>query len=401
LPSWDYIEFPQDVASRYSDIAEIDSMGSPRPRLAYVVNNLNPGGTEKLVVEMSLAFAAEFAISVVCLDEPGVWAKDLRARDIPVYCIWRQPGLDIAVPGRLASHFRRKGTQIVHAHQCTAWFYSALSRLVNRAPRVLLEEHGRFFPEVQNKARALVQRLIIRPLTHRFVAVSEDVRVRLEQYEGLDHRQVEVVYNGVTEQPPVSQHERERLRRELGFRPNQFVVGTVGRVDPIKNLPLLVNSLSRAMMEVPAVRGLLVGDGPVFSEILALVERLGMSDRVKATGFRDDARRLIQCMDLFVLSSFSEGTSMALLEAIGAGVPVLVTEVGGNVEVVVKGKTGWVVPSGAERAMTAAIVDAARNPAKRQAMAQAGKHRFNERFTFSHMIRSYREIYWDLLTSND
>lgn len=116
------------------------------PSLAYVVNSLNPGGTEKLVAEMSFAFAAEFDIVVLCLDEPGLWANDLRDREIPVHCLWRQPGLDLAMPMRLAEHFRRCHTQIVHAHQCTPWFYAALSRLLYPAPRLLLEEHGRFFP---------------------------------------------------------------------------------------------------------------------------------------------------------------------------------------------------------------------------------------------------------------
>lgn len=368
-----------------------------RPRLTYVVNSLNPGGTEKLVVDMSLAFAADFDVSVVCLDEPGLWAKDLRVQSIPVDCLWRQAGLDVAMPARLAGYFRRKRVQLVHAHQCTPWFYSALSRLAFPGTRLVFEEHGRFFPEVRNRKRALFNRFVIRPLTHRFAAVSEDVRRRLHDYEGLDYRRIEVVPNGVIAGLPVSQQERANQRRELGFCPGDFVVGTVGRIDPIKNLPLLVNSLYQARKKVPSVRGLLIGDGPVFAETCALVERLGLSEAVKAIGFRHDARRLIPCMDLFVLSSFSEGVSMALLEAIGAGVPVVVTDVGGNPDVVVKGQTGWVVPTDNEQAMTAAIVEAVVCPDKRQALALAGRRRFEERFTFERMIARYRTIYRELL----
>lgn len=372
-------------------------MSSARPGLAYVINSLNPGGTEKLVVEMSLAFAAEFDLSVFCLDEPGLWAGRLRERGIPVHGLWRQPGLDMAMPVRLARHFRRHRTRIVHAHQCTPWFYAALARLLYPTPRLLLEEHGRFFPEVENRKRAWFNRWIVKSLTHRVVAVSEDVRERLRRYEGLQHQAIAVVYNGVAPDPPLDAATRTALRREWGFTPEDFVIGTVGRFDPIKNLPLLVNSLARAGTEMPNIRGLLVGDGPELGATRDLIERLRLADRVRLTGFREDARTLVQCMDLFVLSSFSEGTSMALLEAMAAGVPVTVTAVGGNPEVVAKDQTGWVVPSDSVEALTDALLDAANNPEKRRAFAHAGQRCFEERFSFGRMIETYRRIYSDML----
>ncbi len=372
--------------------------GTNGPGLAYVVNSLNPGGTEKLVVEMSVAFTSEFDVSVYCLDEPGVWASDLRGRGIPVHCLWRQPGLDLAIPTKLARHFRRCGTQIIHAHQCTPWFYAALSRLLYSAPRLLLEEHGRFFPEVYKLKRVLLNRTLIKRLTHRFVAVSEDIRQRLVRYEGLGGGQIDVVYNGVRTESPLGPEDREALRRGLGFEPESFVVGTVGRFDPIKNLPLLVESLARACRELSTLRGLLVGNGPMFAQVGSLVKQAGLSNRIQMTGFREDARKLIQGMDLFVLSSFSEGTSMALLEAIAAGVPVVVTNVGGNPEVVANGYTGWVVPSDSADDLTAAILEAVKDLSKRQQFATAGQRRFEERFTFDRMIDGYRQQYGTLLS---
>jgi glycosyltransferase involved in cell wall biosynthesis len=369
-----------------------------RPTLAYVVNSLNPGGTEKLVVEMSLAFCSEFGVVVLCLDEPGLWADDLRSRGIPVHCLWRQPGLDFAVAVRLANYFRRFNARIIHAHQTTPWFYAALSRLLHSGPKLLFEEHGRFFPEVKKLTRVLVNRLLVRKLTHRFVAVSRDIRERLREYEGLDAHRIEIIYNGVRTEPLLGPGERDALRSELGFTPGCFVIGTVGRFDPIKNLPMLVAGLARASKEVDALHGLLVGDGPVFPEIRSLVEKAGLRDRVRLTGFRGDARKLIGCMDLFVLSSFSEGTSMALLEAMMAGVPVVVTGVGGNPEIVVDGESGWVIPSNSVDALAAAILESAGDAQKRQKIAAAGKRRFEDQFAFDRMIESYRNQYRTLLS---
>ena len=190
-----------------------------------------------------------------------------------------------------------------------------MSRLRHGAPRLLFQEHGRFYPEIRNRKRILVNRALINRLTHDCVAVSEDVRMRLQRYEGLDAARVRVIYNGAPPPELLSAERRAALRERLGFAPGDFVIGTVGRFDPIKNLPMLVRSLAEVMNRQPGVRGLLVGDGPEFPRIRAMLRELGIESRVCLTGYRDDARLLAQCMDLFVLSSFSEGTSMALLEA--------------------------------------------------------------------------------------
>ena len=367
-----------------------------RPRLAYVVNNLNPGGTERLVVEMARAFTCDHDVAVFCLDEPGSWADSLRREGVPVHGLWRQPGLDLSVAMRLASLFRAAGVDIVHAHQCSAWFYAALSRLLHPAPRLVLEEHGRFFPEPDKPFRRLVNRLLIARLTHRFIAVSRDVRSRLARYEGLDASRIEVVYNGVAETPPLDPAERERLRAQFGFGPGDFVVGTVGRFDPVKNLPMLVSSIAAAAPEVPAIRGLLVGDGPAWLEIRRQVDEAGLADRIRLSGHREDARALVQCLDLFVLASFSEGTSMALLEAMAAGVAVAVTDVGGNPEIVSDGATGWVIPSGDGAALAEVMRRAATDPAQRRRLAEAGRQRYLQQFSLEAMLEAYRRIYAQL-----
>lgn len=368
-----------------------------RPALAYVVNSLNPGGTEKLVVEMALAFSEQFRVGVFCLDEPGQWADTLRERGIAVSCLWREPGLDVRIPVRLANGFRRMDARIVHAHQCTPWFYAALARVLYPTPRLMLEEHGRFYPETDHAVRKIVNRLLISKLTHRFVAVSADVAERLVRYEGLEAKRIEVVYNGVGSVPPLSAGWRESLRREFGWGTGEFVVGTVGRFDPIKNLPMLVKAIGSARAGNPRIRGLLVGDGPEMQRIRDLLRELDLTETIRLTGYRDDARALMQCMDLFALASLSEGTSMALLEAIRTGVPAVVTAVGGNPEVVLAGETGWTVASGDTESLAQVIREAEADPDRCRKLASAGLGRLERCFTFDGMVASYRELYRSLL----
>lgn len=229
---------------------------SKRETLAYVVNSLHPGGTEKLVVEMSLEFSQRFNLIVVCLDEPGVWASQLRRQSIPVYCVWRQPGLDGAIPLRLAKLFRQHEVTLIHAHQCTAWFYCALTRLLYRKPKLLLHEHGRLYPEAESRKRILFNKMIACPLTHKFTAVSSDLRTRLSRYEGIKKKNIEVVYNGVHLEVHKNAKKRRELRQALGFRDDEFVIGTLGRLDPIKNIPLLIGSIARLKKQSLNLRGL-------------------------------------------------------------------------------------------------------------------------------------------------
>jgi glycosyltransferase involved in cell wall biosynthesis len=250
---------------------------------------------------------------------------------------------------------------------------------------------------VLNRKRVFVNRVLIRPLTQAFVAVSQDVRNRLQRFEGVDARKVRVIYNGVAPRPLIDPATRAQLRSSLGFGPNDFVIGTVGRFDSIKNLPMLVRGIAAVGAHDPRVRGLLVGDGPEMPRIRALVDALQLQGRVSLTGFREDARELTQCMDLFVLSSFSEGTSMALLEAMAANVPVVVTDVGGNPEIVKAGESGWVVPSDDVSALTAALSEALRDTELCARRASAGARRFNENFRFDRMLDQYRDLYRELL----
>ena len=374
-------------------------MPQAKANLAYVVNSLNPGGTEKLVIDMSLQFERDYTVSVVCLDVPGEWADQLRARGIPVVCLWRQPGLDLSMPVLLAKFFKESSIDIVHAHQCTAWFYSALARIRYSKPKLLFQEHGRFFPEVNNPIRRLINRVIISRLTSRAVAVSEDIRERLVVYEGLRHSAIEVVYNGVRLGPTVDTDGTKSLRRELGLHIDDFVVGTIGRLDSIKNIPMFLKSVVIAKRDSPNLRAIVVGDGPEKSALELLARSYGLSDCVQFLGHRSDIGPLLSCFDLFVLSSLSEGISLALLEAVAQKTPVAVTAVGGNPEVVVGNATGWLVPFEAEDALARAIVEARCHPAKGERYAAAAYERFLELFRFDTMIDNYQLIYAEMLKS--
>ena len=160
---------------------------------------------------------------------------------------------------------------------------------------------------------------------------------------------------------------------------------------------MLVEAISAAQKINQNVKGLLIGNGPEFESISKQIEKLSLSEIIKLPGYRSDASKLVQCLNLFTLCSLSEGTSMALLEAMAGEVPIVVTDVGGNPEIVAANKTGWVIPSRDTEQLTKVIIEAATNPQLANQYAAAGKQRFEEEFTFDRMIEDYRKVYYEMM----
>ncbi|MCF8114270.1 MAG: glycosyltransferase [Desulfotignum sp.] len=367
-----------------------------KKRVAYVVHSLNLGGTERLAADMALALQKEYDIRIICLDEPGIWADPIRAAGIPVLSFYRQPGLDLRLPVMLARYAARNLIHFFHAHQCTPWFYTGLSRLLYPRPKLLFEEHGRLYPEVLNKKRRAFNRMVLQRLTHTVTAVSHDVKNRLFLYEGLDPDKTYVVYNGTRPLPAMAPDERRALRARFGFTQKDVVAGFIGRLDPIKNLCVVLDGFQTALAGCPDLKLLIIGDGPLFTEIKEKIIHMSLSDHVVLAGYQKDAAALAPVLDVFVLASLSEGTSMALLEAMSAGVPAIVSNAGGNPEIVVNNQTGWVVPTGDGSALSRALTEAALDKRKSQAMGNQANKRFLENFTFDQMIHTYKTLYQQL-----
>ncbi|MBA3012826.1 MAG: glycosyltransferase [Proteobacteria bacterium] len=368
-----------------------------RPRLAYIVHSLNPGGTERLAIDMAKYFSKAYDMVILCLDEPGKWASDAQKSGIPVYSFDRRPGIDWKIPVKLRTFAKKHQIDLFHAHQYTPWFYAALTRMIHPRVKVLFQEHGRHYPETKKTKRKWINQHIFQHLTAECTAVSGDIKQRLIFYEGLLPEKIKIIYNGVKPIAPIGFQEKEDLRSQLGFRPTDVVVGTCGRLDPIKNMSLFLDGFELLKPNAPHLKALIVGDGPLMPVIKDRVAQSGFEKDIVLTGFRTDATLFVQTMDIFTLTSFSEGTSMALLEAMACAIPAIVSDVGGNPELIENQKTGWVVPSNDLDGFRAALADAVNTPDKRRNMGRDAKKKFETHFSFNTMIQAYEKVYETLL----
>ena len=369
------------------------------PTVMHVVLSLAPGGTERLVIEICRRLAGVTRSVVCCLDEAGEWASELTALGIPVHVLGRQPGFHPSLARRIARLARQHGADALHCHHYSPFVYGVLAGCLTRRLGVLFTEHGRLSDAAPSRKRQGVNPMIGR-LPVDIYAVSEDLKRHMAA-EGFPEGRIEVVHNGIDAGARPTREARAAARRELGIPADALAVGTIGRLDPVKDLATLLTALTAlpALAAQTLARGrshphlVIVGDGPERPVLEALARSLDIAGSVHFVGYRRDARALLPAFDLYVNSSTHEGVSLTVLEAMAAALPVVATRVGGNPEVVMNGETGLLVPARSASRLALAMSTLIGDPQRRRAMGEAARWRVKRHFTMERMVNRYLRGY--------
>lgn len=355
-----------------------------------VVLQLDPGGTERLVLEIVRRLHAGMPMAVCCLDAAGAWAENVTALGVPLHVLQRTAGFHPRLAWQLAGVVRATGADVLHCHHYTPFVYGRLASLLSPGTRVIYTEHGRLSDSPPSAKRRLANRLLMTGANDLF-SVSHDLRKHL-LLEGVPDR-MRVIWNGIDPGDAPTAAQRDAARSAIGAEPHDVVVGAVARLDPVKDLALLVEAVARAAATRPALRLVIIGEGPERDNIEAAIERHRSAVRVSLLGHRDDARALLPGLDVFANSSTSEGISLTILEAMAAELPVVATDVGGTGEVVLDHETGRLSPARNPAAFADALVDVAVDAARARVFGQAGRRRLLEHFTIDEMLRQYERVY--------
>ena len=361
-------------------------------RIAHVTFNMGFGGTEQVIRQLiGASDEDELQHCVLCIDgHVGEMGVALQESGCDVLAFARRPGLDLALVRALAEVLDAREIDVVHGHQYTPWVYAVLASLRSRRS-VFFTEHGRFHPD-QRRYKRLPVNPLLAARTKTITAISRATADALVQNEFIARRRIEVIYNGIRALH-VDADRVQALRAELGLTEAHRVVGTVARLDPIKNQAMLLEAFATLSEAVPQARLLIVGDGPLREALVSQAGELGIAERVLFTGFLSEPAAAIALMDVFALSSRTEGTSMTLLEAMSLSRPCVVTDVGGNPEIVEDGTTGNLVPSGDAQAFSDALRALLEEPARARALGEAGRERFESRFSVDQMVQAFTRRY--------
>lgn len=362
---------------------------SPPRRIGYVIWSLGLGGAEQVVIRLAAECARRGReVRVYTLNAPGVFADRLQPLGIPVVSIGKRGPLDVGALVRLKRAFEEWRPDVVHTHLWGANLWGRVAARMARVPTIIVTEHN---VDTWKRGMHLAVDRWLAPWATRLVAVSQQVR---EFYEtrGVGRGRWHVIYNGIDPQPPTPQR-RGQAFQALGIGSDEPVAGWVGRLVPAKAPEIFLEAAAIAMRELPALKVLIVGDGPLRREAEAHARRLGIGHRVVFAGLRHDVPELLQGMNALVFSSDREGFSMAMLEAMACGVPVIATRVGGTPELIESGVTGLLVPPRDPGALAQQMIALLNAPATAEAIRQASRARITQQFSLRAMVDAYDTLY--------
>jgi len=364
-------------------------------RVLQVVHSVARAGTEQLVYELAVANRHCISTAVLCLDEEGSLAQPLRAAGVAVYNMHRRPGIDLSQVRKISRVIRSFKPQVIHCHQYTPFFYGSLACLWAGTGRVLFTEHGRRFPDVVGVKRRSFNRLLARTAGH-VTAVCRFVRRRLIEKEGIPSGRIEVVYNGVDVSRFDCAINKVEARCRLNLPQNCPIIVQVGTFRAVKDQATAIRSFARLRREDQRPMLVFAGDGPDLPHCHRLARELNLGRSVRFLSTRPDIPRILAAADIMLCTSLSEAHSVSLLEAMACRLPVVATDVGGNSETVLHGRTGLLAPAGDVEAISRCLLELLRNENMRAEMGLAGFNRVRQHFLRSTMHQRYLQIYHQL-----
>jgi glycosyltransferase involved in cell wall biosynthesis len=351
-------------------------------------------GAEVLVTETIRRLHGQIDPTIVCLDAVGTLGEQLAAEGVPVVCLERKPGRDWWLPWRLAREISARQIDIIHAHQYTPFFYSALARaLCWMQPRLIFTEHGRGYPDVVSTFRRATNRLFLRHLASAVNACCAWSARAISRVEGFSTTPIDVIENGIELSRYGPAADRDALRRALGLDPGRRYIACVARFHSVKDHAMLVRAFAIVAARHPDADLLLAGDGNLRGDLERQAAEAGIEGRVHFLGIRRDVPDLLRAVDIFALTSVSEAASLTVLEAMASHLPVVVTAVGGNPEMVRHESEGLLVPRGDHVACAEALSRLLADPGLARRLGEAGRRRAEERYQLSRTIDNYHRLY--------
>ena len=365
-------------------------------RVAYIIQNLNYGGMERVLHDLARQLTKRgFEIHIVVLEYLGRFAEGLE--DVVTFHQLPAMGrLSLFHPVQLTDLLRRIEPDIVHSHS-GVWLKAARAARLAGVPVTVHTEHGR--PDPIPVTDRLIDNQASR-WTDVVIAVSEPLAGVLRRQVMHEPWRVRVVVNGVDVEQFRRTSDQAGLREELGIPSDAFVIGSIGRLEPVKNYGLALRAFARLRERPeggPRTMLVFVGDGSERAILEAFAAERIHDDRVRFLGWRADADRFYGIFDLFTLTSRSEGTSISLLEAMSSGVCPVVTDVGGNRAVLGAELASLLVPDNDEIALATAWRHHIEDSALRETMGNRSRLRVEQAFSLERMIEQHVDLYHELL----
>lgn len=359
-------------------------------KIEMVLPALPAAGMEMVAARLTRRLVGRgHSVGITCIEEVGDLGERLQAEGYRVSLV-PSPGIrTIFRPAALERWFRTLSPDVVHVHS-GSWLKGARAAARAGVPRIVHTVHGLF--EHEPKHQWWLKSWAAR-YTHMIVTVSPLLRDEFRFRLGLPDERLRVISNGVDVHAFSPGPRSQIVRRELNLPPESILVGTVARLEPVKNQRILVDAFAAVAAARPDVFLVLIGEGSLRNDLERRIAELGLSSRVFLFGAAAETAPIYRDLDIFVLPSFTEGTSISILEAMASGLAVIATRVGGNPELLGDGRCGKLVPSGDASALADVLSVLVASSACRRALGQRARERAVECYSEDRVLDEYEAIY--------
>ncbi|MFK5947646.1 MAG: glycosyltransferase [Methylococcales bacterium] len=358
--------------------------------ILHVIESLEFGGAEKVVVHLANKLASSYKVSICVTKRKGDLITQVNS-DIKIHFLDTGEGNSLALPVKLKKLILSEKVDIVQCHNWGIYLESTLATVLSGRAKLIHTVHGHytlFEPGFKSKVKIKIRHLLEKlasSYTFMTVPVSNSIKQYIIDDINISANSIQTIHNGID-----------------GLVTNEFRVKDyskyikliiIGRLAKIKNHSLLLHAFKRSLDSNSKLRLTVVGDGPELSNLKSLTESLGLIDYVEFYGFRTDIEELLLSHDIFLLSSDYEGISIAILEAMSLKMPVIATDVGGNPEVVINNKTGIIVAKNNSDEFSDAINVLTGTTNLIELYGEEGYHYFYNNFHESVVLKQYTKLY--------
>lgn len=371
----------------------------PRPLVLHVMYRFDTGGLENGVVNLINHMPeGAYRHAVLALTEVTDFSKRIQRRDVEFISLRKPPGHGVWQYPKLYKLFRQLRPQIVHSRNLAALEVQVPAWAAG-VPVRIHGEHGRDVNDVDgNNVTYQRVRRLYQPFVHHTIALSRDLSDYLVNKVRIPRQRITQIYNGVDTERFCPAPTGPQPIAGCPFNPAQhWLVGTVGRMQAIKDQTMLAQAFIQALIAAPQLqdrlRLVMVGDGPLRAQAQALLDQAGVGQLAWLPGERNDVADVMRGLHAFALPSLGEGISNTILEAMASALPVIATAVGGNADLVQEPDTGTIVPAADAHTMAQEIVALASQPEQARSIGHAGRQRVVERFSMEAMVATYQRVY--------
>ena len=386
----------------------METLTDSRFLVVHVVYRFDMGGLENGVVNLINNMSSRnYRHVVLALTEVTDFRKRIVRDDVVFLALNKPPGHALSLYPSLFRLFRELRPSIVHTRNLAALEVLVPAWAAGVSVRIH-GEHGRDVGDFDGSSKKYQwMRRLYSPFVGHYVALSCDLASYLTDKVRISRKRITQVYNGVdaVRFSPTDDIQRPLIPGCPFVGAQLWRVGTVGRMQTVKDQLTLTRAFIRALEIAPELKSrlrlALVGDGPLREGCQLLLDTAGVSALSWLPGERDDVPEIMRGLDCFVLPSLAEGISNTILEAMDCGLPVVATDVGGNADLVIHGVTGQIVPAGDVDAMAHSLVQLASSPELAQSMGRAGRQRILEKFSLDAMVGTYQGLYDRLLGTSE